>query len=122
MNDKELLGLAARAAGLAVTPHNNFKSCPELMFTYSGKNWNPLTDDGEALRLAVKLGLGLTFDRYSNSKRNTPEAEWFTDIDFCNGMPPSASTIKEEKHGNDALAATRRAIVKAAAELGKAKP
>ena len=68
--------------------------------------WNPLTDDGDALRLAVKLRLDVC----------RPDAEhkgvcvWVDHIgDFI-----------EEPHGDDEYAATRRAIVRSAAEIGKA--
>jgi hypothetical protein len=88
MTDRELLELAAKAAGLeVVTP---------TMLTYG--QWNPLTDDGDALRLAVKLNL---FNTRSNGYE-WPDAELFA------------------RHEDDPYAATRRAIVRAAAEIGKA--
>jgi hypothetical protein len=89
MNDKELLYLAAKAAGIeVVTP---------TMLEY-GK-WNPLEDDGDALRLAVKLGLGIVF----------------THGRIIVGL--DGKCIAEDEEGN-----TRRAIVRAAAEIGKAMP
>jgi hypothetical protein len=88
MNDRELLELAGNAAGF-----NAFAGHAKQMIE---SGWNPLTDDGDALRLAVKLNL---FDE--NSK--------FT------------YTLWEEQLNNesDLYAATRRAIVRAAAEIGK---
>jgi hypothetical protein len=88
MTDKELLELAAKAAGLeVVTP---------TMLAHG--QWNPLTDDGDALRLAVKLRL-------------TPHIDGnLTDCEDC--------TVA---HLDDPYAATRRAITRAAAEIGKAK-
>jgi hypothetical protein len=67
--------------------------------------WNPLIDDGEALRLAVnlELTLGAPFDR-------TIAMVWTNDITNFTGSA--------EKEGN-IYAATRRAIVKAAANIGK---
>ena len=65
-SDRELLELAAKAAGIAIPKSLN------SWVTYndqSGFQWwnmdgtrtekvfNPLTDDGDALRLAVKLGI-----------------------------------------------------------------
>lgn len=60
--DRELLELAAKAAGYEVQPHPNRKSIPRLQFVSQGKNWNPLTDDGDALRLAHALGMQLNLD------------------------------------------------------------
>jgi hypothetical protein len=49
MTDRELLELAAKAADL-----------PWEQWCINGDaSWNPLIDDGDALRLAVKLGMYL---------------------------------------------------------------
>lgn len=94
MTDKELLEYAAKAAGIelgdAIYCDGEFCS-----FQINPGCWNPLTDDGDALRLAVKLGL------LDNAMLNV----W---ISSEVGM-----------HGLDWYAATRRAIVRAAAEIGK---
>lgn len=106
MTDRELLELAAKAAG------NGAKWLPEYdgddaacggCFSVGGIEWNPLTDDGDALRLAVNLKI-------------TPEQHiahpyvkaFAKDIMGC-----------EEEYENDPYAATRRAIVRAAAEIGR---
>lgn len=95
MADKELLEYAAKAAGM---PKGWFDD--DLRGTY---NWNPLTDDGDALRLAVKVKLWIYI-------RDT-----FTDV-----MTETLhETFITEPHGDDPYAATRRAIVRAAAEIGK---
>jgi len=65
--------------------------------------WNPLISDGDALRLAVKLGIGCYSIR---------GASWADD----NGK------IYRELHNGDPYAATRRAIVRAAAEIGASLP
>ena len=88
MTDKELLELAAKAAWDAM----------DNQMIESG--WNPLTDDGDALRLAVKLNL---FNTRSKGYE-WPDAELFA------------------RHEDDPYAATRRAITRAAAEIGKAMP
>lgn len=62
--------------------------------------WNPLTDDGDALRLAVKLGLSI-------------------EILSTSMEPHTRVNGKEEEHRADPYAATRRAIVRSAAEIGK---
>lgn len=54
MNDRELLEMAAKAAGIclkfATGPYGDLPSI-------DGKLWNPLHDDGDAFRLAVRLKL-----------------------------------------------------------------
>ena len=57
MNDRELLELAAKAAGIEVE-WSDITGC----FWSDGDSWVPLTDDGDALRLAVKLGLCVRID------------------------------------------------------------
>jgi hypothetical protein len=95
MTDRELLELAAKAAGLeVVTP---------TMLTYG--QWNPLTDDGDALRLAVKLRMNVF---HAGIRVFALDEEG--DIEEAEG------------HELDPYAATRRAIVRAAAEIGKAMP
>lgn len=69
------------------------------------RHWNPLTDDGDALRLAVKLNLS---------------ADFFDD-EIAVGYTPNCNESEQviELVGNDPYAATRRAIVRAAAEIGR---
>lgn len=105
MNDRELLELAAKAAGLEpkqawgiTLVKGDGHSDPFCPF------WNPLTDDGDALRLAVKLGLEI------------------------GGITENQVYVRVHGDGDAVLekvqpcryAATRRAIVRAAAEIGKA--
>ena len=108
MTDKELLELAAKAAGYDVKPHGNAKRSRDLHFTYRGTNWNPLTDDGDALRLAVKLGMK---DYFS--------VEVQTSCVQATALEPWEHCEYEEYKTQDPYAATRRAIVRAAAEMGK---
>jgi hypothetical protein len=104
MTDKELLELAAKAISL---PECGWMG-PAFMYVKNNQftDWNPLTDDGDALRLAVKLGFGISIP-LSNKR---------TDVVTFSG--PITSVI--EAHG-DPYAATRRAITRAAAEIGKTK-
>lgn len=95
MNDRELLELAAKAY-LDKSWHGNEAYMRGFMAT-----WNPLVDDGDALRLAVQLRL---------------EVQVFEDVVSVNWPLNSIST----RCVPDQLAATRRAIVRAAAEIGKA--
>lgn len=89
MNDRESLELAAKAAGHTITgwcAGRRGAAWAELSDT---SKWNPIEDDGDALRLAVKLGIDVF--------------PW------------------QDKHRDrhDPYAATRRAIVRAAAEIGR---
>ncbi len=92
MSDRQLLEDAARAAGyndaLALNPY-----------------WNPLTDDGDALRLAVKLNLEIV--------------QFRTTVRVSN-LELVGDDCHEEKEP-DPYAATRRAITRAAAELWRAQ-
>ena len=62
---------------------------------------NPLNDDALALRLAVTLGMDLSL--------------WGTDVFAKKG----SKALGQVFSGDDRHAATRRAIVRAAAEIGK---
>ena len=107
MNDRELLELAAKAAGV----DGKWLGDGSLWIgPYDGGNqWTPLTDDGDALRLAVKLKLCLT----SWPDQTPPHAM----IGYSTGPTHGDNCI--EVYGDDCMAATRRAIVRAAAEIGK---
>ena len=101
--DRELLELAAKAAelhGFWVDAGLNVGS------DAAPKIWNPLTDDGDALRLAVKLQIDVTQD-------GDHVVAWFDGGYIGTGHIP---------YEGDPCEATRRAIVRAAAEIGKAKP
>jgi len=85
MNDRELLELAAKAAGMCGhTYGNSFCERVGNDLCKADHLWNPLTDDGDALRLAHKFGL-------------------------LSDVPVWPRTLEE----------TRRAIVRAAAEIGR---
>jgi hypothetical protein len=112
MTDKELLELAAKAAGIVLTPvtiRNVSEQGDDKFIGFRIEHpcsdfkhgwFAPLTDDGDALRLAVKLGIHLT---------NSDTDAWATQLTV---------TAIEPLMG-DPYAATRRAIVRAAAEIGK---
>lgn len=117
MNDKELLELAAKANWRQELADD------EVMFRYSERDngmlyihadnqdhngldrefvWNPLQDDGDALRLAVKLKIDTKhYDGYVVC--------WFESFLGTGNIP----------YGDDPYAATRRAITRAAAEIGR---
>lgn len=106
MTDRELLQFAAKAAGIYLEwdgPPNQWQP-----MYYKGKtyhSWNPLADDGDALRLAVKLGMCI--DCVDGSMM----VEFF--------VKDKIKHIGIEIYTDDPYAATRRAIVMAAAEIGK---
>lgn len=105
MTDRELLSLAAKAAGINVVPWPT-EDPVGVRDTATGHLWKPLDDDGDALRLAVKGKiLRCHMDLF----------HWFYEDEIGNG---SLSDIPDELRGR----ATRRAIVRAAAEIGKTKP
>lgn len=104
MKERELLELAAKAVGLNFGP------------TFFGRwglrvasdhdqgeqyDWNPLSDSGDALSLAVALGLRLDIH---------PCGTWAMKKDIC------FLTAKESASGPEAV--TRLAIVRAAALVG----
>jgi hypothetical protein len=100
MTDKELLQLAAKAAWGAMANQ----------MIESG--WNPLTDDGDALRLAVKLDLIVS--------RGYTEVGKEAVVFYLNEIQHQMRCVVP--HGSDPYAATRRAITRAAAEIGKEMP
>jgi hypothetical protein len=108
MNDRDLLEAAAKAAGRKV-----FSYIDDPIFG-SGINdgetdkglWNPLENDGDALRLAVKLAMDVHVSE-GDGIRYTFVASHYSDD--C-GLT--------ECHEDDPYAATRRAIVRTAAMIG----
>ena len=107
MDDRELLELAAKAAGIGLQVDLAGRLVDLIIKDWGigQRVWNPLNDDGDALRLAVKLGIGIDFN-FADGEGETSAAQ-------------TLGRYKFEKHGNDPYAATRRAIVRAAAEIGK---
>lgn len=119
MTDKELLELAAKAAGIDGTYENNFgfDGIIAREVGCSDFPWNPLRNDGQALRLAVKLGIStLPYPVYKQDDRHSVVAKQRRSGDL---MRESNPTEVIELYNNDPYAATRRAIVRAAAEIGK---
>lgn len=103
MTDKELLELAAKAADFTLHRWN----ATYVSYETDQGLWNPLLNDGDALRLAVKLHIDLVLCKVMN----TTEA-WGNISDSTTGVC--------ERHGRSAGAATRRAIVRAAAAMAQA--
>ena len=106
--DREFLELAARAAGHSELIYCEFWKCMARWVEEDGgyfdsnSCWRPLTDDGDALRLAVKLKL-------------TPIMRDFG----CDVTDFVGLGVSYEPWSACPFATTRRAIVRAAAEIGK---
>lgn len=97
MSDRELLEMAAKAIDLHVIKYSKGYG---LGIDGSGVWWNPIDNDGDALRLAVKLKLDIAIDDHVQVSwwREQGTLDWVNE-DCC-----------------------RRAIVRAAAEIGKSMP
>ena len=117
MSDRELLELAAKAAGVEInystTNGGGFSNTGfdivgnAVLDWHNGTVWNPLTDDGDALRLAVKLMMSVEISAHEEST-----------YAYAGDVP---RVYAYEMWRDDKDAATRRAIVRSAAEIGKMK-
>lgn len=111
MSNRELLELAAKAAVLPVEFEdedgpmdlNGWWPCGRTEDGHVDEWWNPLEDDGDALRLAVKLDIHVRF---------------YGATIVCETMEGVYLADEVDATG-DRTYATRRAIVRAAAEIGK---
>ena len=111
MSDRALLEAAAKAAGMTGMKWTGSgmakmidPSRPESTGSI-GPTWNPLTDDGDALRLAVKLQIDVK--HYGDHV-----VAWFDGGYIGTGCIP---------YDDDPCAATRLAITRAAASIGSGK-
>lgn len=104
MTDRELLELAAKAAGIDVRWYQgDCLRVADKCNGFAGK-WNPLTDDGDALQLAVALRMQIDILERS-----------------VYALVMGGTKVCELDRA-DIAAATRRAITRAAAEIGKGMP
>lgn len=124
MNDRELLELAAKAAGIKARwfrvkqwgkrrdyPGTRFYAGIKQVFgTHHAKPWDPLTDDGDALRLAERLEMTICMDGSASCSAQY----WFGNERLI------VTEWLKSKH--DRLKGVRRAIVRAAAEIGRSLP
>ena len=111
--DRELLEAAAKAAGIEIARSRLDDPLRRDMLIVNEpedpqdpgrlKGWNPLTNSGDALELAVKLGIQVLYSDFSGEA----EVKWDRGFRCFSEYGP-----------NDPMAATRRAIVRAAAALG----
>lgn len=100
MTDLEMMKLAAKAAGLEYT-----LDCDDLIidgaWLGTTREWNPLEDDGDALRLACTLNLDVDIQE-SHTRC------WSAD---------GVITMTSGEYGDDKHRAVRRAIVLVAAAI-----
>ena len=112
--DHELLEMAAKAYGeipiplVWIRPFDN-----ELTpINNRGEPWNPLNDDGDALRLACKLRINIEHAETLSRKAHGVNC-WPVGRGDCGSM---------ENDLTDYNSATRRAITRAAAAIGETMP
>lgn len=111
MTDKELLELAAKAAGFPGAKYQDMKGWGEVRYGLScgiwddsmDEYWNPLESDADAIRLAAKLRISIDFND-------------------CCAWSRGVFGLVQEFWGGDYPDCYRNAIVRAAAEIGKAMP
>jgi hypothetical protein len=105
MTDRELLEVAAKAAGLTIGELGGrvvrYESDGQPVY------WNPLTDDGDALRLAVKLRMCV--ETWGSGAAAVVTVN-------------NRALVAEPHYGDDPERATRRAIVRAAAATSTKEP
>lgn len=110
-SERDMTRLAALAAGYAVYEedgeffHHNptVRECGGWRLT-----WAPGENDGDSRRLEVRVGI--TVHRAQNYVVAIKEFGFMRDYVTCH-----------EDHGDDPAAATRRAVLRAAAEIAKAQ-
>lgn len=105
MTDMEMLELAAKAAGIEHLGCEYCVSGSELWDIDGKKWWRPLANDGDALRLAVRLNIDIEISDYG-TETWVFDDEGDIDVHVLECAKPCK------------LSATRRAIVRAAAEIG----
>lgn len=106
MTETQMLELAAKAGGISKQWDGSLVDRGNPC-----RVWNPLIDDGDALRLAVSLGIGF---------RHRAGGDGSTYPDLVTVFTGSFDLTEYVSQSRDAFAATRFAITKAAAKIGGA--
>ena len=134
MDDVELLDLAAKAYASQDIKKLNFGAWfDDERETY----WNPLNDDGDALRLALALNIEYVFQsscivvaKVSRIGKSRFDKKHFATVDYVPEEMFASSYEPDVSHANYLVStgmirgkasAVRLAIVRAGAEIGKAK-
>lgn len=110
MDDRQILEMAAKAAGFDFEWRNNPDECglPCMAHVHNGvfqEWWRPLDDDGDALRLAVKMRFEIQC--YPG----------MAGVIYDDGTPDGGYIQQNPEKGQSDGMAVRRAIVRAAAEM-----
>ena len=126
MTDRELLELAAKAAGFnfkwfkvkqwknmkgKIGPYRYFTGTVDVYGSHHTKPWSPLTDDRDALRLAVELRIDVSHDEVGM------KSFVYARTVFNDETHIGLSEIFDDE--SERLDRTRRAITRAAAQIGK---
>jgi hypothetical protein len=121
--DRELLELAAKAAGYRVHGWVNgrlyVRDIDPLAASRDAFHWAPHEDVGDAGRLAIRLGLSVEPYPYYSTPKHSVIVKQRRRGDQMRETNP---TEVVELYGDDPEAAWCLAITGAAAEIGKAQP
>ena len=110
MTDRELLELAAKAAGVGpILCYESARNCLRIGPRAHYRLWNPLDDDSAALKLAMQLGICIQFIPECDTVQVYQEREF------------TAERFNVHVGGLGDIE-TRRCIVRAAAEIGSRTP
>lgn len=112
MTDREMLEFAAKAAGIDANAPVYIPGATQPYPQGAGRPWDPLTDDGDAFRLAVRLRMMTTFRQWGIG---TPAGPKLMAVARTANLYADALA----KHWADDNEAMRRAIVACAAEIGR---
>ena len=109
MTDREMIDLAAKAAGITLEYRHGSDAYYYDDPDTGREEWNPILNDGQSLRLAVKCGISIYAGTYRAGCDVVPQED-------------EGNIVTNENYDDDPYAATRKAITRAAAEIGKAMP
>lgn len=113
MEDRELLRMAAKAGGIEISTWSNCQAGGfQTQDSAKGKFWNPMTDDGDAMRLSVKLHVSV--DMFVGGCE-----VGYDDMNGGQGYLRQDDGPSGDMSDSEVV---RRAIVRAAAEIGKSMP
>lgn len=120
MTDRELLELSAKAAGIVQTGYVSEGQYHHAALLYNNEDdcsvrWNPLIDDGDAFRLAGMLHINIQHNV------SLVDAGPGSVTAFPCGSPGLAAAESSSFDLDERMSSIRRAITRAAAEIGKQK-
>jgi len=116
MTDRELLELAAKAAGIEALrdPNGVLRDCTgghPAMNIFAAKPWSPLTNNSDAMNLVSTLGLSINvYLKLQQIEVSDYDQVFVTSVFYEGGALPVSPNI------------IRRAIVQCAASIGRAMP